>query len=289
MIQLNRWRGSQPLRTACAAALSLSASAGLAQAQYNQAQYNQAQYTQPTCNCGPSALPAYIPAPQPARRPLDNSPRGNSGVTVRDGAIYRPVRTDLGASASQTYVGPALWSGFYAGVQGGYSAGTGHINDPGLGDIASRGWFGGAHLGYLAQRGSVVFGIEGDFNSGPASGARSFAAGVETMSDRNWTSSVRGRLGYAVGNAFVYGAAGAAFAEHELTAVNGGLTSTGKTVFPGFVVGGGVDWKVTNNVSLRGEVLQYRFGTRHIDVGGVSVPTKLDETVVRAGVSYHFN
>jgi outer membrane immunogenic protein len=264
---------------ACAVALGLAASAGLANAQY----------TQPSCACGPSAMPAYVPAPQPAVRPLDYSPRSNSGVTVREGANYRPARTDLGASASETYVGPALWSGLYAGLHGGFSSGTIHVNDPGLGDIANRGWFGGAHVGYLAQRGALVFGVEGDFDLSRASGRKIFASGLDAMSDRNWTSSVRGRLGYAFGNAMIYGTAGAALAEHEVTVASRGLQTSGKTLFPGFVVGGGLDWKVMNNISLRGEVLHYRFGARNMDVGGATLPTKMDETVVRAGVSYHFN
>jgi outer membrane immunogenic protein len=274
---------------ASAIAVALVVSISAAQAQY-------APPTSPSCACGPSAMPAYVPAPQPAVRPLDYSPRSTSGVTsvgsgvsVRDGANYRPARTDLGASGSQTYSGPALWSGAYAGLQGGFSSGTAHINDPDLGDMANRGWFGGAHVGYLAQRGAIVFGIEGDFDLSRASGHKAFPSGLDAMSDRNWTASVRGRLGYAFGNAMIYGTAGAALAEHEVTVAAGSLKTSGKTMFPGFVIGGGLDWKVMNNVSLRGEVLHYRYGSRNIDFSGYAVPTKIDETVVRAGVSYHFN
>ncbi len=279
MIALSRrrWRSAGAALITAATLLCTEASAQIAPP------------TNPSCNCGPSAMPSYVPAPQPAVRPLDYSPRSGSGVTVREGAIYRPARTDLGASASPTFSGPALWSGLYAGVHGGFSSGTTHANDPGLGDIANRGWFGGAHVGYLAQRGAIVFGVEGDFDLSRASGRKGFASGLDAISDRNWTSSLRGRFGYAVGNAMIYGTAGAVLAEHEVTIAGSGLKTSGKTLFPGFVIGGGLDWKVMNNISLRGEVLHYRFGTRNIDFGGFTVPTKMDETVVRAGVSYHFN
>jgi outer membrane immunogenic protein len=271
-------------RIASAAAATFFTSITTVAAQY-------APPTQPSCACGPSAMPAYVPAPQPALRPLDYSPRSNSGVTVREGAstTYRPARTDLGASASQTYSGPALWSGLYAGVHGGYGSGTTRINDPDLGAMDNRGWFGGVHLGYMAQQGALVFGVEGDFDLSRASGRKTFASGLDALSDRNWTSSLRGRVGYAFGNALVYGTGGVALAEHEVTVAAGNLRTSGKTMFPGFVIGGGLEWKMTNTVSLRGELLHYRFGSRNIDFNGYTVPTKIDETVVRAGVSYHFN
>lgn len=235
------------------------------------------------------AAAQYVPVPQPAQRPLDNSPRTMSGVTVREGASYRPARTDLGASASPTYARPTIWSGFYAGMQGGVSNATVRANDPALGDIDSRNWFGGAHIGYLAQRGTLVFGLEGDVDLNRAAGDRSFASGFDASTRRNWTTSVRGRLGVALGNALVYGTLGAAISEMKLSATDGVSQSSGSAILPGVVFGGGIEVKMTDTISLRGEVLHYRFGTRNIELGGTNVPTRLDDTVVRAGVSFHFN
>lgn len=248
--------------------------------------------TQPSCNCGPSAMPTYVPAPQPAVRPLDYSPR--SGVTYRDGVTFKSARTDLGASGGDVYTGPALWSGLYLGGHLGYGRGTTQITDPSLGSVTTSGGFGGVHLGFNVQQGAMVYGVEGDLSLNHMSGRTSFASGLNAISERNWNASLRSRVGYAFGSALIYATGGVAIAEHEVAIAAGGIQvggfkDAGKTMYPGFVIGGGLDWKFMSNVSLRTEILHYRFGTRDIDTGGVSVPTKLDETVVRAGVSYHFN
>lgn len=245
--------------------------------------------TPPSCPCGPSALPSYVPAPRPAVRPLDYSPRSGSGVTVRDGDRYRPARTDLGSSSAAPVIGPALWSGLYAGAHGGYQWGSTGIVDPALGTIQSSGAFGGVHLGVNVQHGALVLGVEGDIAVSRASGRRSIGSGIDVETDRNWTGSFRARGGFAFDNALLYVTGGAALAEQRTTLVSGGTAANGKSRFPGFVLGGGLDWKLMPNVSLRGEVLHYRFGNRQLDFGGLTVPVRLDETVVRAGVSYHFN
>ena len=120
-------------------------------------------------------------------------------------------------------------------------------------------------------------------------GRKTFASGLDAVSDRNWNASLRGRVGYAFGNVLLFATGGVAVAEHEVSVAANGFKAGGKTMYPGFVIGGGLDWKIMSNVSLRGEILHYRFGTRGIDIGGVNVPTRMDETVVRAGVTYHFH
>lgn len=243
--------------------------------------------TEPSCDCGPSAMPAYVPSPQPARRPLDYSPR--TGVAYRDGNGFKSARTDLGASSAPPYTGPALWSGLYLGGHLGYGGGTTEINHASLGSVTTSGGFGGVHLGFNVQQGAIVYGVEGDLSLNRMSGSKTFASGLDAISDRNWNASLRGRVGYAFGDALLYATGGVAIAEHEVSIAAGGFKASGKTMYPGFVIGGGLDWKFMSNVSLRTEILHYRFGTRDIDFGGASVPTRMDETVIRAGVTYHFN
>src|SRR3954454_2534468 len=56
------------------------------------------------------------------------------------------------------------WSGFYAGVDGGWASGWSHWSDPIAGSSRTRSSGGllGGHMGYNWQRGSVVFGVETD-------------------------------------------------------------------------------------------------------------------------------
>jgi outer membrane immunogenic protein len=243
--------------------------------------------SQPNCRCGPSALPAYSPPyPQPAARP---SGRAGHGVSYRDGTGFRQARTDLGASAYEAQAGPAVWSGLYLGLHGGYAFGRTAIYDIRLGSVDTNGGFGGAHIGRNWQIGSLVFGVEADANRNFASGARRFASGFDATAARDWTASGRVRAGFAVGSLLAYATAGGAVAGQTTVASMGGTTWRGADTHFGYVYGGGLEWQATKSISVRGEVLRYDFNERTMHVGGGQSPLKLDETVVRGGLSYRFN
>jgi outer membrane immunogenic protein len=250
------------------------------------AQYNSPSQTD--CKCGPSALPAYSPPyPQPAVRPLDGSQR--SGVTYREGTGFRGARTNLGTSAYEHASGPGLWSGVYLGLHGGYGFGKTSARAAAFGAADTNGGFGGVHLGHNWQFGAGVLGVEGDVSKNWAEGQRRFAPGYDLTASRDWTGSMRARAGYAVGNVLAFATAGVAFAGHTVSATSAGTTWRGSNSYVGYVYGGGVEWQVMPQVSLRGEVLRYEFSERDMRIGAAQAPVKLDETVVRGGLSYRFN
>jgi outer membrane immunogenic protein len=108
------------------------------------------------------------------------------------------------------------WEGFYAGVFGSY-------NDWAGGDFG-----GGARVGYNFDAGDFVFGLEGSFAYYPdISGGTSVIEGDA-------------RFGFDAGQALIYGLAG-------LGQVNWGGTTNYYTV------GGGVEFMVTDMVSIGGE------------------------------------
>ena len=82
------------------------------------------------------------------------------------------------------------------------------------------------------------------------------------------------RAGYDAGNTLIYGVAGAAYAEAE--AFGEDLSDTG------YVLGAGVDYKVTPNVVVGGEVLYHKFDD--FDDTGIDA----DVTTVQARVAYQF-
>src|SRR5512137_1484801 len=161
-------------------------------------------------------------------------------------------------ASAQEY--PAIWSGFYAGVNAGY----GDVFDaPGGLDIS--GGLLGFHLGYNYQIGSAVLGVEGDYmgswmEDGP------FA--VDDI------ASIRARAGYTFGNTLLYGTLGYAWAD---------ASSLGSDSFDGLVLGAGLDYKFSQNWSARVEGLQY-----WLDPSGGSVDA-LDVGVLRAGLTWHLN
>jgi outer membrane immunogenic protein len=249
----------------------------------------------PACACGPSALPAYrVPYPQPAYRPLNGMHR--SGVTYKQGATFASPRTNLGSSSYAPTSAPAVWDGLYVGLNGGYGHGRIAVRDALVGHTSSHGAFGGVHLGRNWQWGQFVLGIEADLakswaagNTAALTSGQNLTSGHYLHSTRDWTASIRGRVGYAVGPVLAYVTAGAAIAEHTVTVTNGPISWRDAETLGGYVYGGGLEWQIVPQISVRGEVLRYEFNDRTLVSGGTQARLKLDETVVRAGLSYRFN
>lgn len=141
------------------------------------------------------------------------------------------------------------WSGAYGGIQGGAGWLDGDFSGAGAtGSDNFDGGLIGAFAGYNYQMdNNFVFGIEGDVNY---NWNENSYAGVDVGTD--WAGSVRGRLGYALDNALIYGTAGWAVTN---AFANGGGVDESETL-NGWTVGAGVDYAFTNNVFARTE---YRY------------------------------
>jgi outer membrane immunogenic protein len=218
-------------------------------------------------------------------------------------------------SAPPVYVPPPpppifTWTGVYIGGQVGYEfgrtsssifpTGTGPGAGADLGSFSSRGVVGGAHIGYNYQINQFVVGIEGDVNGSSYRGSSAFASpfGSGTFTTKNdIDGSVRGRVGWAWDRALIYATGGAAFApiEHTISSFGGGLDNQTSTRV-GWTVGGGVEYAITNNWSLRAEYRYTDYG--HLDnvlVNSSAVPgafsTRTHETDnrVQGGFSYKFD
>jgi outer membrane immunogenic protein len=223
------------------------------------------------------------------------------------------------------------WDGFYLGGQIGGGWATDKMFEstafvpPATGSASLRegGIIGGAHAGYNWQFGSMVYGLEGDFEGtslGKSSNCLIADAGVGNVmtppgtcfpsvlaySYRTalpWQSSARARLGYAFDNFLVYGTGGVAIADVSTRytqsvpgfAIEKGSQSFDRTA-AGFTVGGGVEYAINANWSARAE---YRFS----DFGKVSNPVtsaglfwngysnhhSVEDNAVLFGISYKFD
>lgn len=228
---------------------------------------------------------------------------------------------DLGPRYTKAPVMAPVWSwtGFYVGghVGGGFSdTNTTAFNQaaPGL-DVgrlgtSGSGVVGGGQIGYNWQFApNWVLGIEGDISG---TGIRNNAVtpitigggplgfGLNHEADRNidWMASVRGRLGWTWDRWMVYGTGGAAWADvnyrtnFTLAGFNNPV-STNATL-SGWVAGGGVEYAVANNWTVRAEYLYYDFGDETVVnptvAPGLNYLTTFDNKihVVRAGVNYKF-
>ena len=116
----------------------------------------------------------------------------------------------------------------------------------------------GAKLGYDKQFGDVVLGVMTDgFYSFADGGGRGAGAG-RFESELDYYGTVRGRLGYALGRFMVYGTAGFAYGELEVTDALVGASDS--EVLTGWVYGGGLEYVWNEDITLHA-------GYRRIDFG----------------------
>jgi outer membrane immunogenic protein len=198
-------------------------------------------------------------------------------VLMSSGAALAFALTSANAADPIIYEQPPVmmpaamydWSGFYAGIAGGYATGDADysisIGDGG-GSFDLDGAFIGGVVGMNVQHGNIVFGVEGDlFWSGIDGSAFAFdddAIGV----DINWMGSVRGRVGYAFDNIMPYVTAGVAFGDADI-GVSGDLNASDSNLHIGWTAGIGAEVGLTQNVSAS---LEYRYtdlGSKSYDFG----------------------
>jgi outer membrane immunogenic protein len=217
-------------------------------------------------------------------------------------------------SAPAPYVEPNSWAGFYVGVNGGYgwSSNGGAIgyNDGGAGFIGAdqsgraqpSGGFGGGQIGYNFQSGAFVFGLETDFQGGDIGDrVAGTTANAFSFSDRervDWFGTVRGRIGYSFGRTLVYGTGGFAYGDVRQRAfVTDGVNSAtlrNSDTQTGYVVGGGVEYKINPAWSLKAEYQYIDLGSEKLSgietagapVGANSLDTNF--STVRLGLNYRF-
>lgn len=209
------------------------------------------------------------------------------------------------------------WTGIYIGGQVGYEWGrtssavdTGAVAGlVGIGSSDDHGVVGGGHVGYNYEVGSLgsvlpmfggmggglVIGVEGDVNGASYSGTNDvLGAGTVFLHSRtDLDASVRGRVGVAFDRVLIYGTGGVAFGELRNSIDAPGLFGEGhETGRVGWTAGGGIEYAIDNNWSIRAEY-------RYTDYGhygqtfapvGVAVPLRFHDTDnrVQAGFSYKF-
>jgi len=201
-------------------------------------------------------------------------------------------------------------------------------------DMTNTGWEAGGQIGCNAQWGMAVVGLEGDWQwSHVATSAdAAFAAlpnvGNPVFTDpahtehvdvtQRWFATARARAGFTPWErVLIYATGGIAWANFQSnTAVNfatvplgfisqpfNGATHVGSasSTQTGPVVGGGIEWAVTNNWTVKAEYLYMRFdGFSYASpLTAAAVPfapgytwntnVSLREQVLRVGVNYLFN
>ncbi len=184
---------------------------------------------------------------------------GLAGVATAGSLETAPVEAPVYTPAPTPVATGSDWTGFYGGLQVGR---TDVDSDSGLldGDDTSY----GVHAGYDYDFGTFVLGGELDYDKTDIDLGNG-AANVDSV------ARAKLKAGYDFGNTLVYATAGAARAD----------TSVGDETGP--FAGLGVTYKVTDQYTIGGEVLQHKFD----DVGGTA-GNDLDATTISLRGSMRF-
>jgi outer membrane immunogenic protein len=201
-----------------------------------------------------------------------------------------PRRHAMPAKAP-VYMEPGYnWTGFYAGINGGYGFGNSDWSAPsGTSGFNVDGGLVGGTLGYNYQMGQAVFGLEGDIDWSGIKGQTStgICAGGTCETSNNWLATARGRIGYAFNRMMPYVTAGAAFGDVKMNLPGIGSESETRT---GWTAGGGVEFALTGPWTAKVEYLYVDLGKANCSVTTCGVSTNVDfnTSLVRAGFNYRF-
>ncbi len=167
-------------------------------------------------------------------------------------------------------------------------------------DLNGCGIHGGFVAGFNYQIDNMVFGIEGDWTWGGKTGEHNDDNEHDRF-DIKWMASIRARLGVlATDKTLFYVTGGAGWLRGEAIDVASGTSF--ENTHPGYVIGGGVEHALTENLHLRAEYLfssykEKTYGTfcaacatdGNSQTAAVDVKEKMENFhTFRAGITWNF-
>ncbi len=249
------------------------------------------------------------------------------------GFVSSAIAADLPAKApivKAPVAVPFSWTGFYIGGNVGYGWGNGDTSFTPLPTAAAfvnlapttlspnpKGVFGGLQAGYNLQMGEWVWGLETDFqwsgmtgsvtqtpiiqNNGTAFGGAGFLQASEKIT---WFGTLRARAGITPADrVLLYVTGGLAYGNVEYAAQTD-FRPVGTIQYPasfsktkaGWTLGGGFEWAVANNWSVKAEYLYINLGNESTTANPVpanppfqvAYSWKTTENIVRFGLNYLF-
>ena len=231
-----------------------------------------------------------------------------------------------GADTSENCNVPGGAPAFPYFCENGSAANAAAVNAAGSGTITASGFIGGIQAGYNWQGPNLIYGLETDFDSfhlrGSRQGTGTYPVGINVVPagapfaidssfNTDWLYTLRGRIGVPVSsNLMAYATGGLALTRLGVSnsfsdnivpnaAFNGAGTANGSETKAGWVVGGGMEYALVKNWSVKAEYLFMKFGkvtatgtifnpTGPGYVQGISNSSDLTAQVARLGVNYKF-
>lgn len=192
------------------------------------------------------------------------------------------------------------WTGFYAGIFGGVSTGDFEYGldapapiPPGVGfDVNGGGGIAGIQVGADYQFDQFVVGAVADIALSNHRAELSVSLGgpaVDLSSTLTYMGTIRARAGFTFDNLLAYAHGGVAFGKTEQEFAGAAIPGLDDVNRVGFTVGAGIEYAVTENISLQTEYAYTSFDDEElISSGGVSLNEALSFHTVKAGVNFRF-
>ena len=193
------------------------------------------------------------------------------------------------------------WTGFYAGVFGGLTTGDfeydlGPSGGPTMldADIRGGGALAGVQVGADYQFDSFVLGAVADFalTNHAADLSVTFPPNtIEANSTLDYLGTLRARAGFAAGDLLAYVHGGVAFGSSSSSVEFNGVSvaDTDDANRWGYVVGAGVEYAVTENISFQTEYAFTDLGEETIyDDGFTFVDESISFHAIKAGINFRF-
>lgn len=231
-----------------------------------------------------------------ARRNSSGRLNGNLRLATLAALAALSVVTDTAWGADLSPAPPApvpySWTGIYLGGNAGYASTNLTETVSGGGGTGSEtipGFVGGGQIGANYQIGAVVLGFEADIDGSRTT--KSITAGIASGTAQiPWVATFRGRAGVAFDRFLVYATAGGGAAQLNAT-VNAGAAGSASTsgAYGGWTAGGGLEYALTDSVSVRVEDLYFDTGNINVAyVGPLAVSGRVQQNMVRAGLNVRF-
>jgi len=224
----------------------------------------------------------------------------------------------MDAALAQTPRPSYSWTGCYVGLNAGAMIGgidqsvtiPAPVNRFFSSNETDTGFTGGGQAGCNWQHPqNWVFGIEGDINYADVKRSHNFAFsfnGEDTVGSQEtklrWLSTIRGRLGYAWNQSFLYATGGLALGEVKSSVAATETPSLARfagsysDIRAGWTAGAGYEHAFTNRISAKIEYLHFDLGEANYNVvrvfGASGLPptwpakAKVDGDIVRVGVNF---
>jgi outer membrane immunogenic protein len=234
------------------------------------------------------------------------------------------------SSEAQGYTGQFSWTGIYGGVHGSYAWADQEYPGakpyvppplPGAGSGPPRqeltgGMLGGQIGAQYHFNGGFVIGVEADYSKGNLSSTARDGNFIVQTAEIEWTGTLRGRLGLPMGNFMPFVTAGIIWAGASYTqscpeaaGIDPNINThcrradmynvTKSETHMGFVYGGGVEWAINRNFSIKAEGLWYKLDEEVYAMGAAPLsktneqignkPIEYDGMMFRIGGNYRFN